>query len=146
MKKILMILTLLSVFTLSMFAQDTTDTTYEKDESKWTNLSYVNVPVLKIMDSKEGYLVTYQKYNVGVGTVVIPKKWARGSVDEPRKLKFRDVSTANDAYMTIMKEDGQFLRVVLNVPVSRSNYIWGIIDRGVELPGVDKDTLEELDL
>lgn len=143
MKKILMILALFSVFTLSMFADDAR---YEKDESKWTNLSYVNVPVLKIMDSTDGYLVMYQKYKTGVGTVVIPKDWARGTPDEPRKLKFRNVSSANSAYMTVMKEDGQFLRVVLNVPVSRSNYIWGIVQRGVELDGVDKDTLEELEL
>ena len=143
MKKILMILALFSVFTLSMFADDSR---YEKDDSKWSNLSYVNVPVLKIMDSKEGYLVMYQKYNTGVGTVVIPKDWARGTPEEPRKLKFRNVDSANSAYMTIMKEDGQFIRVVLNVPVSRSNYIWGIIQRGVELDGVDKDTLEELEL
>ena len=143
MKKILMILALFSVFTLSMFADDSR---YEKDDSKWSNLSYVNVPVLKIMDSKEGYLVMYQKNKTGVGTVVIPKDWARGTPEEPRKLKFRNVDSANSAYMTIMKEDGQFLRVVMNVPVSRSNYIWGIIQRGVELEGVDKDTLEELEL
>ena len=142
MKKILMILAIFSVFTLSMFAQDS----YEKDESKWSDLSYTSVPVLKIMDSKDGYVVVYQKYRAGVGSIVIPKDWARGTPDNPRKLKFRDVKSANDAYMTVMKEGGQFLRVVLNVPVSRQNYIWGIVKRGVEVPGCDKDTLEELDL
>ena len=149
MKKILILAAIFSVLTVSVFAQSSQSKTtvgYEKDESKWSTLSYVNVPILKIMDSTDGYLVIYQKNRTGVGSIVLPKSWAKGTPDAPRKLKFRDVNSANDAYLTIMKDNGEFLRVVVNVPVSRSNYIWGITERGTVLEGVDKDTLEELEL
>lgn len=146
MKKLLVVLALISVFTMSVFAQDAKSHSYEKDESKWTDLSYKNVPVLKVLDAKEGYLVIYQKDHVGVGTTVIPKAWAKGNVDQPRKLKIRNVDTAIESYMSIVTEGGAFKRVVLNVPKSKNNRIWGVVENGTVLEGVDKATLEELDL
>lgn len=140
MKKLLMMLALVSVFTLSAFAEDT-----KRNEANWTNLSYVNVPVLKVMESTDGYLVLYQKNRIGTGRVVIPKAWIDGSEDSPRKLKFRTVKTAGEAYMSIVKDNGEFIRVVLNMPVSKLNPIWGVVASGVQLEGTDKDTLEELD-
>ena len=77
---------------------------------------------------------------------MIPKKWARGNPDEPRKLKFRAVRTANNAYLTVVKKDGEFMKVVLSVPMSKSNSIWGLADYHKDIEGSDKDTLEELEL
>ena len=144
MKKLLVVLALISVFTASMFAQESSAPAAEKG-ANWSNLTYQNVPVLKVLDSVDGYLVIYQK-NHGVGTTVIPKAWNKGTVEEPRKLKIRNVNTAIESYMSIIKEDGQFKRVVLNVPKSRLNRIWGVVDNGTVLEGTDKATLEELEL
>jgi hypothetical protein len=56
MKKIIMILALLSVFSLAMFAENNgSSNAPERTEGKWTELSYVNVPILKILEGKDGY-------------------------------------------------------------------------------------------
>ena len=146
MKKILMILTLLAVFSAALFADNKSSANApERTEGKWTELSYVNVPVLKILEGKDGYAVIYQKNKTGVGNVIIPKKWGRGSEEAPRKLKFRAVKTSIGAYMTIVKDGGEFKRVILSIPMDKNNSIWGMVDSRKNLEGADKDTLEDLE-
>ena len=146
MKKILVILTLLAVFSAALFADNNGSANApERTEGKWTELSYVNVPVLKILEGKDGYAVIYQKNKTGVGNVVIPKKWGRGSEDSPRKLKFRSVRTSNGAYMTVVKDGGEFKRVILSIPMNKNNSIWGMVDSRKNMEGADKDTLEDLE-
>ena len=146
MKKILVILTLLAVFSAALFADNNGSANApERTEGKWTELSYVNVPVLKILEGKDGYAVIYQKNKTGVGNVVIPKKWGRGSEDSPRKLKFRSVRTSIGAYMTVVKDGGEFKRVILSIPMNKNNSIWGIVDSRKNMQGADKDTLEDLE-
>ena len=118
----------------------------EKNDSKWSSMSYVNIPILKVLEAKNGYLVIYQKNKVGVGSVTIPKDWIKGNEDAPRKLKLRKVRRAMDSYMTIIKEDGEFKRVVLNLPLNKQNSIWGVIKNPNELNDVEKEVLEEIEL
>lgn len=147
MKKLLMILALVTVFAMSAFAAEKdTKTNNEKDESKWTTLSYVNVPILKIMEGKEGYAIIYQKNKYGVGSTVIPKSWAKGNNENPRKLKFRNSKRNNTSYMTVVKDGDEFKRVILTIPMNKSNAIWGVIDYRKSMEGTDKDTLEDLEL
>ena len=109
MKKILLILALFTVFSgLLVAAEKSNDSgsSFEKTEGKWSDLSYVNVPVLKILEGKNAYSIIYQKNHVGVGSVVIPKAWAKGSPDSPRKLKFRKVRSGYNSFMTVVKDEG----------------------------------------
>ena len=145
MKKLMLILSLLTIFNLSLFAANN-NANAEKDESKWTTLSYTNIPILKVLEGKNGYVVIYQKNKVGTGTVVIPKDWAQGSQDNPRKLSFRKVRRSMDCYMTVQKKDGEFKKVVLNLPMNKQNTIWGVVKGKGELDGCDKDVLEEIEL
>lgn len=145
MKKIFIIAALLSVFTAGVFAQNTNITmVQEKDESKWSNFTYENVPILKILEAREAYVLIYQKQHAGAGTVVIPKKWAIGTPENPRKLKFRDCKHPKEAYFTIVKKNNEFHRVILTIPMSKNNNMWGVIEYGKEVQGVDKETLEDL--
>ena len=105
----------------------------------------MNVPVLKILEGKDGYVIIYQKNKTGVGNVIIPKNWAHGNPDSPRKLKFRSVKTSLGAYMTVVKNGGDFKRVILSIPMNKSNSIWGMVDSRKNLEGADKDTLEDLE-
>ena len=118
---------------------------FEKTEGKWSDLSYVNVPVLKILEGKNAYSIIYQKNHVGVGSVVIPKAWAKGSPDSPRKLKFRKVRSGYNSFMTVVKDEGEFKRVILSVPMNKSDSIWGVADYRKTMEGEDKETLEELE-
>ena len=146
MKKILIILAVFAVLSVSVFAADNNSASAPaRTEGKWTEMSYVNVPVLKILEGKDGYAVIYQKNKTGVGNVVIPKKWGKGNEEQPRKLKFRAVKTSLGAYMTIVKDGGEFKRVILSIPMNKSNSIWGMVDSRKNMEGADKDTLEDLE-
>ena len=146
MKKILMILALLSVFSAALFAENSSSASAPaRTEGKWTDISYVNVPVLKILEGKDGYVIIYQKNRAGVGNVIIPKKWAHGTPEAPRKLKFRAVKTSLGSYMTVVKDAGEFKRVILSIPMNKNNSIWGMVDSRKNLEGADKDTLEDLE-
>ena len=147
MKKILIVLALFAVLTAALFAETKNNSNVpERTEGKWTDMSYVNVPVLKILEAKNGYMVVYQKNKTGVGNVILPKNWIHGNTENPRKLKFRQVNTAVGAYMTIVKDGGEFKRVILSVPMNKTNSIWGLADTRKNLEGADKDTLEEIEL
>lgn len=153
MKKIFLVLAFAFVFAVNgtaVFAENADSNEqyvyYEKDDSKWTNMTYDNVPVLKILEGKDAYVVVYQKNHIGVGSTVIPKKWAIGNKETPKKLVFRNVNTQEKAYISVVKKDGEFLKVVLNTPMKKSNPIWGVISNGKVVEGADKDSLEELDL
>ena len=148
MKKILLILALFTVFSgLLVAAEKSNDSgsSFEKTEGKWSDLSYVNVPVLKILEGKNAYSIIYQKNHVGVGSVVIPKAWAKGSPDSPRKLKFRKVRSGYNSFMTVVKDEGEFKRVILSVPMNKSDSSWGVADYRKTMEGEDKETLEELE-
>ena len=146
MKKIFMILTLAAIFSISAFAQNTPVPQPERTEGMWSNMSYENIPILKIMEGRDGYVVIYQKNKVGVANTVIPKKWAQGTPEAPRKLKFRNSKNSREAYMTVIKKNGEFSRVVLTVPYSKRNTIWGLADYRIQMDGTEKEPLEELDL
>ncbi|MCI6482697.1 MAG: hypothetical protein SPE48_03770 [Treponema porcinum] len=119
----------------------------ETHEENWSSISYVNVPILKILDSREGYVIIYQKNKYGVGQTVIPKKWAKGSKEEPRKLRIRYLSGGKlKPFMTIVKDDGNFQNVILSIPAKKTDAIWGVVASGKTLEGIDKDVLEEIEL
>lgn len=148
MKKILLVLALFTVFSGLLFAAENTKdsgTSFEKTEGKWSDISYVNVPILKILEGKNAYSIIYQKNQVGVGSVVIPKAWSKGSTDSPRKLKFRKVRSGYNSFMTVIKDEGEFKRVILSVPMNKSDSIWGVADYRKTMEGEDKETLEELE-
>lgn len=125
-------------------AESNVKTSPEKDESKWTDLSYENIPILKILEGKDGYVVIYQKNRIGTGSTVIPKSWAQGTPDNPRKLKFRNTNNPNTSFMTIVKKGNEFKRVILTIPLSKRNSMWGLVDYSVPLEGTDKENLDDV--
>ncbi|MEE1212066.1 MAG: hypothetical protein UHO11_06185 [Treponema sp.] len=118
----------------------------ESSEENWSSISYRNVPILKILDSKDGYVVLYQKGKIGTGRTVIPKSWNRGNPENPRKLKVRFLPGGKlKSFMTVVKKDGEFHHVVLTVPENRNDSVWGVISYRQSVEGTDKETLEDLE-
>lgn len=105
------------------------------------DISYTNVPVYKIFDSRDYYVVLYGKYGAKMGTVTIPKAWAKWQKDEPRKLTFRDLPAKIGPYMTIVKKDNEFLKVILTVPVNHNDRLWGVINEN-KVDRSEKSTIE----
>jgi hypothetical protein len=144
MKKILCALFTAVLFCTVLTAQESAKKE-EKDASKWASISYVNVPIYKILESQDAYVIIYGKNRSGSGSAVIPKKWAVGDTENPRKLKFRTVEGKLKPFMTVVKKDNTFIRVILSVPTSKSGNIWGIANAS-KVTNTDKDTLEDLAL
>lgn len=136
MKKLFIVIALAAVFTTSVFAKST---------SFKSKLSYYSFPILKILDSRDAYVVIYQKNKIGTGSTVIPKKWSLPTQGEATKLMIRRVKNSNESYMCVYKKDGEFYRVVLNMPQSKSSPIWGLVDYHKTVEGTDKETLEDLE-
>ena len=90
MKKIFVIALLASLFVSAAFAENQ-DLSRPKDESKWSDMTYVTAPVMKILESKDCYVVIYQKKYAGTATVTIPKSWNNFKKDTQRKHKFRSI-------------------------------------------------------
>lgn len=145
MKKI--ILSLLIAIT-AIFTVSAKPVAYnETSEENWSKISYTNIPILKILDSRDAYVVIYQKNKIGVGQTVIPKNWSRGNPENPRKLKIRNIGSGKlKSFITVVKKEGEFHHVVLSVPANRQNPVWGVISYKNTVPDTDKETLEELDL
>ena len=145
MKKIFLIAILASLFTCAAFAENQ-DLSRPKDESKWSDITYVTAPVLKVLEAKEYYVVIYQKKYAGTATTVIPKSWNNFKKDTPRKLKFRNINNPDYSFITVVKKGGEFHKVILTIPMKKNNNLWGVISSDKHFDGADKDTLEELDI
>ena len=138
MKKIIAIAFVFAVSFAAVFAVPTKFN--ESKPENWSDMTYANVPIYKVLDSKDGYVVIYGKSKIGTGTVVIPKKWVRGTKDSPSKLKLVKL------YGGILKKGGEFHHVELTIPMNRNDSIWGVVESGKQVDGVDKEVLEELDM
>lgn len=142
MKKLLCVFAALACFAVSAFAVPTAFN--ESHEENWSDMTYVNIPILKILDGRESYVVIYQKNKVGVGEVSVPKRWTKGNKENPAKLKVRDLGRGKlKSYITIVKKNNEFYKVVLNVPRDKHDMVWGVVANGKE-PDSSKETLEEL--
>ncbi len=100
MKKIVLCFTALVLGAAALTAQKTTQP--KLDESKWSSVTYFTVPLYKVLQTEDAYVVIYAKNKVGAGSTTIPKKWAKGNTENPRKLKFRTVrGTVSYTHLTL---------------------------------------------
>ncbi len=110
---------------------------------KKSEISYYSAPVYKVMDSAKAYTVIYGKTGHKMGTVTIPKDWAKNKPDTVKKLLVRNCPTKITPYVTIVKKSGEFLKVMLTVPTNHNDRIWGIANENkVE----STDGVESVDL
>lgn len=145
MKKI--ILGILISITLSAFTFAVPSDANNRNEKNWSSISYETIPIHKVLDSKDAYIIIYAKHKVGVGQTVIPKKWAKFTPGESRKLTLRKLPNGKlKSFMTVVKKEGNFHKVILTIPMDKKNSVWGVADYRKQIEGTDKETLEELEM
>ena len=98
----------------------------KKGGHRQSEISYYSTPIYKILDSHNAYVVIYGKPHNKMGTVTIPKEWARNRPGEVKKLVVRKLPPNTTPYITIVKKSGDFLKVLLTVPTNHSDPLWGI--------------------
>ena len=145
MKKRLLLLAVLTFgLLLPVLAQEkvSESTTHVWDHGdNISSISYRNARIYKILDSKDAYIVLYEKGSTQVGTTIIPKSWAK---DQPRALLFRNKPAELDPYMTVMYQNGEFYKIWITVSPNRLNSVWGVANSGtkVDLPSLDSYSIE----
>lgn len=105
-----------------------------------STISYQNVRIFKIYDQKDAYVVLYEKQGIDIGTAVLPKKWFKNE-DGARKLNFRTMPKGLSPYMTVISQNGEFLKVWITAPTNRFNSLWAIAPSGIQIDGTDADSL-----
>ena len=142
MKKIIVTLLALATFAAAAFAVPVAYN--ETNEANWSDMSYEYIPVFKVLESTDAFVVLYQKGKYGVGQTTLPKNWTHSSKESPAKLKMRALTGGKlKPYLTVVKKGGDFHHVILTMPVSKANAAWGVVNKGVKID-TDKDTLEPL--
>mgnify|MGYP007069901543 CR=1 FL=1 len=111
----------LSAFVLAGLSSEENAGGHKKSE-----ISYYSAPVYKVMDSAKSYVVIYGKAGHKMGTVTIPKDWAKNKPDTVKKLLVRNCPKKITPYITVVKKSGDFLKVMLTVPTNHNDRIWGI--------------------
>lgn len=105
-------------------------------------LSYRNVPVYRVLDTPETFIVFYAKYGAATGTVSIPKRWAVKSATTPAKLAIRPLDTGLQPYLTIITKEGSFYKAYLNMPADKRATSWGTVSNVGAYKDDGKETLE----
>lgn len=114
-------------------AQDSQQQREYKYPFQESEVSYHNVTVYKVLDQKEAYIVLYAKGHRDIGTVKVPKEWYSSAVNPQAKLTFRALSKGMTSYMTIISRNGSFERVILTLPTSRADSVWGVASSGTSV-------------
>lgn len=96
------------------------------------SFSYVNVPVLKVMEQRDNYVVYYRKFGTKIGCISIPREWFRQG-QANRKGFVKPLAKNVEPYLTLFFEEGEFVRLNLNVPNNKMDKVWGVF-AGVNVP------------
>lgn len=96
------------------------------------SFSYVNVPIIKILEQKNNYIVYYRAFGKKIGCVSIPREWFRqGQTD--RKGWVKPLAKGVEPYISVFFKDGEFSRIFLNVPNNKLDSVWGVF-QGTKIP------------
>lgn len=120
----------MTVCVVGVYAQNTVDD---------GTIQYRNMPVYKVYEHADAYIVMYYTTGVNLGQVTIPTEWFRqGS----KKAVLRTLSGDFTPYMLLQYVDGVFSKVVLTMPANKTDSAWGVMDRGTDVvAGSQRDTL-----
>ncbi len=132
MKKVIIAFMLAACMAFSVFAQEES-----KSEKKiWdhgdnvSELSYQSVPVFKILDQADAYIIYYEKQGLDIGQIAVPKAWFKNGLD--RKLDFRTKPAGMGSYMTVLYKGGDLYKILLTVNPSRLDPVWGVAPNGTK--------------
>ena len=131
MKKLIIIF-LVSLLCFSLYAQQ---------EAEEQDLFYINVPIVRVYDHIDAYVVHYLKGNMSVGQVFVPKVWF--NTQETNKSRLRPLAKGVEPYMTVIYEAGTFQKVYINMPINRRHSSWKILSRNIDVASkMNTETLE----
>ncbi|MBQ0166084.1 MAG: hypothetical protein KBT02_03115 [Treponema sp.] len=124
MKKITALVLVLILFSIVFVGAET------PPELKEGSFTYVTVPIIKVLEQRNYYVVYYQKFGTKLGCVSIPREWfMQGKAN--RKGLVKPLVKNCDPYISIFFKDGEFARLDLNVPSNKMHTMWGVFTGSV---------------
>jgi len=130
MKKLIILLVLLAMLT-PVFAQNNSS---DKDD-----MYYLNVPVERIITTRDGYIVQYRTSGNVLGTIGIPVEWFSDSAGSAEIVR---LATGGDwPSMSVFYRNGEFSHIRLYIHKAKGHSTWGNVPIGTDLSRfyVDKE-------
>ena len=116
MKKLIIIL-ILAAMVIPAFAGD--------------NMYYINVPVERIIPTKDGYIIQYRSSGNVISTIGIPNEWFYDSAGSAEMVK---LPAASDwPTMSVFYRNGEFSHVRVYIHRVKSHRTWGNIPMGTDV-------------
>ncbi len=132
MKKIIMALVVGLAVTVSAVAQSSSSSTpIWNHGDNVSDISYESVPIYKILQTRDAYIVIYLARGMKVESLVIPKEWEKRG--EENKLRFRNKAAGLDSLMTVFYKGGSFDHVILTVNINKMDPIWAVAPNGTKV-------------
>ncbi|MBO4320570.1 MAG: hypothetical protein J5857_08890 [Treponema sp.] len=140
MKKIIMALAVALAVTVSAVAQSSSSSTpIWNHGDNVSDVSYESVPIYKILQTTDAYIVIYLARGMKVESLIIPKEW--GKYGDGKKLYFRNKAAGLDSSMTVFYKGDSFDHVILTVNLNPLDPLWGIAPHGTKVD-TNIDTLD----
>ena len=84
------------------------------------DLSYVNLPIVKIYNHPRGYYILYRTTDLRVGRLYVPWEW----IADHRAFFFPTKSHI-DPYVSYVTNNGEFFQLRINAPADVRHSTWG---------------------
>ncbi|MCX7655188.1 MAG: hypothetical protein N2Z76_01540 [Treponemataceae bacterium] len=104
---------------------------YPKSSGQWSDMFYVNIPIVKIYPYSEGFMVLYQKSGAQLGRLYLPERWFTSAGGKGELVMLDNDTTW--PYLVVFYKEGKFAHVRLYVKRSRTHQSWGILPQGTNL-------------
>jgi hypothetical protein len=129
MKKIIFALIFLALI-MPVFSQDNSRNT--------TDMYYINVPIEKIYQTGQGYVILYRKGTNQIGTVSIPYEWFTDSAGRAEMMRLP--SGPDWPTMSVFYKSGEFSHVRVYVHRLSGHRTWGLFPGNVDTRQYFTDT------
>ena len=124
MKKLLIVLVLLAIISpVFVFAQN--------NSSEADDMYYINVPIERIIVTRDGYIIQYRSSRSMMATIGIPVEWfidPDGSAEKVRLKTGGDWPT-----MSVFYRNGEFSHVRIYVHPAKAHRTWGSVPIGTDV-------------
>lgn len=101
---------------------------------------YRNIKVYKVYEHPEAYIIMYYTNSMDLGQVTVPTDWFKSGSG---KGVLNTYQTSVTPYMTLQYTDGAFTKIVLNMPLNKTDLAWETLPQTADIgASKQKDTLK----
>jgi len=109
-------------------------------EGSDNSIVYRNIKVYKVYAHPDAYIIMYYTNSMDLGQVTVPTEWFKAGSG---KGVLNTYKTPVTPYMTLQYTDGAFTKIILNMPLRRTDIAWETMNQTADTSAAkQKDTLK----